>query len=86
MGIQYPITPAFITERQWHITGIETPVMFVHRERPYLCRILPSGCVVCTQGRLRSRHITCRPLVFPWNSLSIVYYLPRICIIILHSL
>jgi len=26
MGIQYPITPLLITERQWHITGIATPV------------------------------------------------------------
>ena len=26
MGIQYPITPLLITERQWQITGVTTPV------------------------------------------------------------
>ena len=27
MGIQYPLTPLLITECQWQITGIETPVI-----------------------------------------------------------
>jgi hypothetical protein len=27
MGIQYPPTPLLITECQWQITGIETPVI-----------------------------------------------------------
>ena len=27
MGIQYPLTPLLITERQWLITGIVTPVI-----------------------------------------------------------
>ena len=27
-GIQYPVTPLLITERQWQITGITTPVIF----------------------------------------------------------
>ena len=27
MGIQYPLTPLLITEHQWQITGIETPVI-----------------------------------------------------------
>jgi len=31
MGIQYLTTPTLITERQWRITGIETPAMFVHK-------------------------------------------------------
>ena len=29
MGIQYTTTPAFITEHQWNICGIETPVSIV---------------------------------------------------------
>ena len=27
MGIQYPITPLLITEHQWQIAGITTPVI-----------------------------------------------------------
>ena len=27
MGIQYPVTPLLITEHQWQISGIETPVL-----------------------------------------------------------
>jgi hypothetical protein len=27
MGIQYPVTPLLITEHQWRISGIETPVI-----------------------------------------------------------
>ena len=27
MGIQYPVTPLLITEHQWQISGIETPVI-----------------------------------------------------------
>jgi len=27
MGIQYPVTPPFLTEHQWTVSGIETPVI-----------------------------------------------------------
>jgi len=48
MGIQYPVTPLLVTEHQWRISGIETPVVdqqifevleepFVWYEEPIVC-------------------------------------------------
>jgi hypothetical protein len=30
MGIQYPIMPLFVTERQWRITGIDSTFFLFH--------------------------------------------------------
>ena len=57
MGIQYPVTPLLITEHQWRISGIETPVIdqqifevleepFVWYEEPIV--IEPEKTVVCS--------------------------------------
>jgi hypothetical protein len=35
MGIQYPVTPLLITEHQWRISGIETPV--IEPEKTVVC-------------------------------------------------
>ena len=56
MGIQYPVTPLLITEHQWQISGIETPVIdqqifevleepFVWYESPIV--IEPEKNIVC---------------------------------------
>lgn len=56
MGIQYPVTPLLITEHQWQISGIETPVLdqqifevleepFVWYESPIV--IEPEKNIVC---------------------------------------
>ena len=56
MGIQYPVTPLLITEHQWHISGIETPVIdqqifevleepFVWYESPIV--VEPEKNIVC---------------------------------------
>ena len=56
MGVQYPVTPLLITEHQWRISGIETPVIdqqifevleepFVWYEEPIV--IEPEKTVVC---------------------------------------
>tara|TARA_B100000073_G_scaffold321129_1_gene301398 strand:- start:25 stop:567 length:543 start_codon:yes stop_codon:yes gene_type:complete len=56
MGIQYPVTPLLVTEHQWRISGIETPVIdqqifevleepFVWYEEPIV--IEPEKTVVC---------------------------------------
>ena len=56
MGIQYPVTPLLITEHQWQISGIETPVIdqqifevleepFVWYESPIV--VEPEKNIVC---------------------------------------
>ena len=56
MGIQYPVTPLLVTEHQWRISGIETPVVdqqifevleepFVWYEEPIV--IEPEKTIVC---------------------------------------
>ena len=56
MGVQYPVTPLLVTEHQWRISGIETPVIdqqifevleepFVWYEEPIV--IEPEKTVVC---------------------------------------
>jgi hypothetical protein len=56
MGVQYPVTPLLVTEHQWRISGIETPVIdqqifevleepFVWYEEPIV--IEPEKTIVC---------------------------------------
>jgi hypothetical protein len=56
MGIQYPVTPLLVTEHQWRISGIETPVVdqqifevleepFVWYEEPIV--VEPEKTIVC---------------------------------------
>ncbi len=56
MGVQYPVTPLLVTEHQWRVSGIETPVVdqqifevleepFVWYEEPIV--IEPEKTIVC---------------------------------------
>jgi hypothetical protein len=56
MGIQYPVSPLLITEHQWRISGVETPVIdqqlfevleepFVWYEMPVI--VEPEKTIVC---------------------------------------
>jgi len=40
IGIQYTVTPLFVTEHQWQVSGIETPVMY-HQISKYWRRTTP---------------------------------------------
>jgi len=47
MGIQYTTTPAHITEHQWGICGIETPVSIVDDiPNPYRCQKTSQVCLL----------------------------------------
>ena len=56
MGIQYPLTPLLITERQWLITGIVTPVIiFTLLRREVVNLRFSSWTTSRTNTMLRSR-------------------------------
>lgn len=61
MGIQYPLTPLLITECQWQITGIETPVIiFTLLRREVVNHWFSSWTTSRTNPHSRRRHVVTR--------------------------
>ena len=66
MGIQYPLTPLLITEHQWQITGIETPVIFFTLLRREVVNLRFSSWTTSRTNPERTGNVDTREPALSW--------------------